>query len=80
MQPLLMEATELWVIEVVEVKYGDDACRETWVVQSDGLEDVLVWRRPLLLLLQRGEQPERLEAALVLEVAQVKQMVGPRLE
>ena len=73
-----MEATELWVIEVVEVKYGDDACRETWVVQSDGLEDVLVWRRPLLL--QRGEQPERLEAALVLEVAQVKQMVGPRLE
>lgn len=74
-----MEATELWVIEVVEV--DNDACRETWVVQPDGLEDVWVWRRPPLLLLQRREQPEQLEAVLaLLEVAQVKQMVEPMLE
>ena len=49
------------------------------MVQPDGLEDVWVWRRPLLL--QRREQPEQLEAVLaLLEVAQVKQLVEPMLE
>ena len=51
------------------------------MVQPDGLEDVWVWRRPPLLLLQRREQPEQLEAVLaLLEVAQVKQLVEPMLE
>ena len=51
------------------------------MVQPDGLEDVWVWQRPPLLLLQRREQPEQLEAVLaLLEVAQVKQLVEPMLE